>query len=166
MVDVDSDYTGLVIDKLTGSRKGVLVEMKDALEGKVRLSQSDWLSIIVFPLSCPILPYHSGKPVHCWGNVTPPRDSYHDYSTVFIENFKYDKGLYIITTNLKAKQHHNNTNHHTTFSVLPKKKNHYKNGIQGLSTFNFKVNMVNEMHWKSHYTRQVAKQPDNFICSL
>lgn len=35
MVDVDSDYSGIVIDKLTGSRKGIMIEMKDALEGKV-----------------------------------------------------------------------------------------------------------------------------------
>ncbi|CAM9362795.1 unnamed protein product, partial [Ectocarpus fasciculatus] len=36
-VDVDSDYTGAVIDKLTGSRRGVMMEMKDAHEGKTRL---------------------------------------------------------------------------------------------------------------------------------
>lgn len=35
MVDVDSEYSGIVIDKLTGSRRGILVEMKDAHEGKV-----------------------------------------------------------------------------------------------------------------------------------
>lgn len=34
-MDVDSDYTGAVIDKLTGSRRGVMMEMKDAHEGKV-----------------------------------------------------------------------------------------------------------------------------------
>ncbi|CAM9779199.1 unnamed protein product [Ectocarpus sp. 6 AP-2014] len=37
-VDVDSDYTGVVIDKLTGSRRGVMMEMKDAHEGKTRLA--------------------------------------------------------------------------------------------------------------------------------
>ena len=35
MVDVDSEYSGVVIDRLTGSRRGVMVEMKDAHEGKV-----------------------------------------------------------------------------------------------------------------------------------
>lgn len=35
MVDVDSEYSGIVIDRLTGSRRGILVEMKDAHEGKV-----------------------------------------------------------------------------------------------------------------------------------
>lgn len=35
-VDVDSEYTGAVIDRLTGSRRGVMMEMKDAHEGKVR----------------------------------------------------------------------------------------------------------------------------------
>lgn len=35
MVDVDSEYSGAVIDRLTGSRRGVLVEMKDSHEGKV-----------------------------------------------------------------------------------------------------------------------------------
>lgn len=34
-VDVDSEYTGVVIDRLTGSRRGVMMEMKDAHEGKV-----------------------------------------------------------------------------------------------------------------------------------
>lgn len=38
MVDVDSEYSGLVIDKLTGSRKGVLTEMKESHEGKVLAS--------------------------------------------------------------------------------------------------------------------------------
>lgn len=38
MVDVDGEYSGLVIDKLTGSRKGVLAEMKDSHEGKVPTS--------------------------------------------------------------------------------------------------------------------------------
>ncbi|CAN0306762.1 unnamed protein product, partial [Hapterophycus canaliculatus] len=36
-VDVDSEYTGAVIDRLTGSRRGVMMEMKDAHEGKTRL---------------------------------------------------------------------------------------------------------------------------------
>eukprot|EP00752_Nemacystus_decipiens_P013062 g11552.t1 len=36
-VDVDSEYTGVVIDRLTGSRRGVMMEMKDAHEGKTRL---------------------------------------------------------------------------------------------------------------------------------
>ncbi|CAM9836159.1 unnamed protein product [Pylaiella littoralis] len=36
-VDVDSEHTGVVIDKLTGSRRGVMMEMKDAHEGKTRL---------------------------------------------------------------------------------------------------------------------------------
>lgn len=35
MVDVDSEYSGTVIDRLTGSRRGGLVEMKDSHEGKV-----------------------------------------------------------------------------------------------------------------------------------
>ena len=34
-MDVDSEYTGVVIDRLTGSRRGVMMEMKDAHEGKV-----------------------------------------------------------------------------------------------------------------------------------
>ncbi len=37
IVDVDDDYTGTVIDKLTGERKGDLVEMKPAGVGKTRL---------------------------------------------------------------------------------------------------------------------------------
>lgn len=40
MVDVESEYSGVVIDKLTGSRRGILVEMKDSYEGKVSQSQS------------------------------------------------------------------------------------------------------------------------------
>ncbi len=37
IVDVDDEYTGVVIDKLTGERKGDLVEMKPAGAGKTRL---------------------------------------------------------------------------------------------------------------------------------
>ena len=37
IVDVDDDYTGVVIDKLTGERKGDLVEMKPAGVGKTRI---------------------------------------------------------------------------------------------------------------------------------
>jgi GTP-binding protein len=37
IVDVDADYSGVVIDSLTGARKGCLVEMKDESAGKVRL---------------------------------------------------------------------------------------------------------------------------------
>ena len=36
-IDVDDDYTGAVIEKLTGPRKGELVEMKPAGTGKTRL---------------------------------------------------------------------------------------------------------------------------------
>ncbi len=36
-IDVDDDYTGAVIEKLTGPRKGDLVEMKPAGTGKTRL---------------------------------------------------------------------------------------------------------------------------------
>ncbi len=36
-IDVDDDYTGAVIEKLTGPRKGELVEMKPAGEGKTRI---------------------------------------------------------------------------------------------------------------------------------
>ncbi|CAM9365754.1 unnamed protein product [Phaeothamnion confervicola] len=36
-IDVDAEYSGLVIDRLTGSRKGVLIEMKDGGEDKQRL---------------------------------------------------------------------------------------------------------------------------------
>jgi len=39
IVDVDAEYSGSVIDGLTGARKGVLVEMRDdASEGKTRLT--------------------------------------------------------------------------------------------------------------------------------
>ncbi|WP_284163193.1 translational GTPase TypA [Frigidibacter sp. SD6-1] len=37
IVDVDDDYTGAVIDKLTGERKGDLVEMRPAGVGKTRI---------------------------------------------------------------------------------------------------------------------------------
>ena len=37
IVDVDDDYTGTVIDKLTGERKGDLVEMRPAGVGKTRI---------------------------------------------------------------------------------------------------------------------------------
>jgi len=37
IVDVDDEYTGAVIDKLTGERKGDLVEMKPAGVGKTRI---------------------------------------------------------------------------------------------------------------------------------
>ncbi|QYK40391.1 MAG: translational GTPase TypA [Paracoccaceae bacterium] len=37
IVDVDDEYTGAVIDKLTGERKGDLVEMKPAGAGKTRI---------------------------------------------------------------------------------------------------------------------------------
>ncbi len=37
IVDVDDEYSGAVIDKLTGERKGDLVEMKPAGAGKTRI---------------------------------------------------------------------------------------------------------------------------------
>ncbi|MFD1881151.1 translational GTPase TypA [Paracoccus pacificus] len=37
IIDVDDDYTGVVIDKLTGARKGDLVEMRPAGHGKTRM---------------------------------------------------------------------------------------------------------------------------------
>jgi GTP-binding protein len=37
IIDVDDDYTGAVIDKLTGERKGDLVEMRPAGVGKTRI---------------------------------------------------------------------------------------------------------------------------------
>ena len=37
IIDVDDEYTGAVIDKLTGNRKGDLVEMKPAGHGKTRI---------------------------------------------------------------------------------------------------------------------------------
>ncbi|WP_134724685.1 translational GTPase TypA [Paracoccus luteus] len=37
IIDVDDDYTGVVIDKLTGARKGDLVEMRPAGHGKTRI---------------------------------------------------------------------------------------------------------------------------------
>eukprot|EP00986_Skeletonema_menzelii_P007563 scaffold2975_cov135-Skeletonema_menzelii.AAC.5 len=37
VVDVDSEYSGTVVNALTGSRKGVLVEMVDDAQGKARL---------------------------------------------------------------------------------------------------------------------------------
>jgi GTP-binding protein len=37
IIDVDDDYTGAVIDKLTGERRGDLVEMKPAGAGKTRI---------------------------------------------------------------------------------------------------------------------------------
>ena len=37
IIDVDDEYTGAVIDKLTGERKGELVEMKPAGAGKTRI---------------------------------------------------------------------------------------------------------------------------------
>jgi GTP-binding protein len=37
IIDVDDDYAGAVIDKLTGQRKGELVEMKPAGAGKTRI---------------------------------------------------------------------------------------------------------------------------------
>ena len=36
-IDVDDEYTGAVVEKLTGPRKGELVEMKPAGEGKTRI---------------------------------------------------------------------------------------------------------------------------------
>lgn len=36
-IDVDDEYTGAVIEKITGTRKGELVEMKPAGEGKTRI---------------------------------------------------------------------------------------------------------------------------------
>lgn len=62
MVDVDSEYSGIVIDKLTGSRRGILVEMKDAHEGKVgrfacylscpSVGRSVYLSVCFFVSYC------------------------------------------------------------------------------------------------------------------
>ncbi len=37
VVDVDSEYSGTVVNALTGSRKGILVEMVDDAQGKARL---------------------------------------------------------------------------------------------------------------------------------
>ncbi|MEO8532060.1 MAG: EF-Tu/IF-2/RF-3 family GTPase, partial [Deltaproteobacteria bacterium] len=37
IIDVDDDYSGVVIDKITGNRKGDLVEMKPAGAGKTRV---------------------------------------------------------------------------------------------------------------------------------
>ncbi|KAK1745580.1 elongation factor TypA-like protein [Skeletonema marinoi] len=37
VVDVDTEYSGTVVNALTGSRKGVLVEMVDDAQGKARL---------------------------------------------------------------------------------------------------------------------------------
>jgi GTP-binding protein len=37
IIDVDDEYTGVVIDKLTGERRGELVEMKPAGTGKTRI---------------------------------------------------------------------------------------------------------------------------------
>ena len=37
IIDVDDDYTGVVIDKLTGTRKGDLLEMRPAGHGKTRI---------------------------------------------------------------------------------------------------------------------------------
>ena len=37
IIDVDDDYTGVVIEKLTGDRKGDLVEMRPAGHGKTRI---------------------------------------------------------------------------------------------------------------------------------
>lgn len=36
-VDVDSEYSGAVIDSLTGARKGLLLQMSDSADGKTRL---------------------------------------------------------------------------------------------------------------------------------
>ena len=37
IVDVDSEYSGTVVNSLTGARKGVLVEMMDDKQGKTRM---------------------------------------------------------------------------------------------------------------------------------
>lgn len=37
IIDVDSDYSGVVVNSLTGSRKGVLLNMSDSSDGKTRL---------------------------------------------------------------------------------------------------------------------------------
>lgn len=37
VVDVDAEYSGAVVNALTGARKGVLVEMMDDSQGKTRL---------------------------------------------------------------------------------------------------------------------------------
>lgn len=37
VVDVDAEYSGTVMDRLTGARKGVLVEMSDDSQGKTRM---------------------------------------------------------------------------------------------------------------------------------
>ena len=37
IVDVDAEYSGTVVNSLTGSRKGVLVEMMDDKQGKTRM---------------------------------------------------------------------------------------------------------------------------------
>jgi GTP-binding protein len=36
-IDVDDDYTGVVVEKLTGPRRGDLVEMRPAGAGKTRI---------------------------------------------------------------------------------------------------------------------------------
>ncbi|KAG5176697.1 MBipA, mitochondrial GTPase [Tribonema minus] len=36
-VDVDAEHSGLIIDRLTGNRRGSLIEIKDSSEGKTRL---------------------------------------------------------------------------------------------------------------------------------
>ena len=38
VVDVDAEYSGTVMDRLTGARKGVLVEMSDDTRGKTRMT--------------------------------------------------------------------------------------------------------------------------------
>ncbi len=37
IIDVESEYSGVVMDKLTGDRKGLLLEMSDSADGKTRL---------------------------------------------------------------------------------------------------------------------------------
>jgi GTP-binding protein len=37
IVDVDAEYSGTVVNALTGARKGVLVEMMDDKQGKTRM---------------------------------------------------------------------------------------------------------------------------------
>lgn len=56
MVDVDGEHSGAVIDKLTGSRKGSLVDMRDSPEGKVSLRRSSRPSIECAPWGCSPVP--------------------------------------------------------------------------------------------------------------
>ena len=75
-IDVDDEYTGAVIEKLTGPRKGELVEMKPAGSGKTRIvAHVPWVDVVTTMLDASI-PLTTSE-YDEWGD--PKKREYYDY---------------------------------------------------------------------------------------